>query len=183
YFGITRLVASTAKKDVDKPEVTGSKPAAAAVGDTRNHVATTAEYIASYVPRIEGLPHTAPAYDEMTKPTRVPVPAACISWEKKGCHCFTQDGTKLNTTEAICKEIASHGFFEAFQRDKGSPQGGTGPTPVQRLTQSPVPAGAQPAFAVRSLAPGEAPRGYTGSEPPADLSMYAYAAGQRAQSR
>ncbi|MFE8647287.1 zonular occludens toxin domain-containing protein, partial [Sphingomonas sp. NCPPB 2930] len=26
YFGITRLVASTAKKDVDKPEVTGSKP-------------------------------------------------------------------------------------------------------------------------------------------------------------
>jgi len=42
------------------------------------------DYVSAYAPRVEGLMHTAPAYDGMTSPRRVPVPAACIS-SSSGC--------------------------------------------------------------------------------------------------
>ncbi|MCS4508776.1 zonular occludens toxin domain-containing protein [Xylophilus ampelinus] len=152
---------------------------------------TTAEYVASYQPRIQGLPYTAPAYDELTKPSRVPMPAACISWEKRGCHCFTQDGTKLNTTDAICKEIAAHGFFEAFQRDKGSGDS-QGAATRQRAGQAPPAASLPAAYTTRSLAPQDLPTGspsyashasLTSATPSPDLSMYAFAASTRNPAR
>jgi len=40
---------------------------------------TPADYAAAYTPRIAGLPHTAPVYDEVTKPVVAPYPVACIA--------------------------------------------------------------------------------------------------------
>jgi zona occludens toxin len=77
------------------------------------HVLTRAEYVAQFVPRVEGLAYTAPAYDEVTKPTEAPYPAACISSATR-CQCYTQQGTKLQTTEQLCRDIASGGFFVAW---------------------------------------------------------------------
>lgn len=52
-------------------------------------------YVQMNTPRVEGLAQTAPKYDELTKPTRVPVPAACIQVADK-CRCFSQQGTSLD---------------------------------------------------------------------------------------
>lgn len=77
---------------------------------------TATEYVASYQPRVPGLQYTAPAYDELTKPSRVPVPAACVQI-RGGCDCWTQQGTHLETTQQVCDQVVKRGFFEAFDAD------------------------------------------------------------------
>lgn len=76
-------------------------------------------FIEARTPRVPGLVHTAPAYDELTKPTRVPVPAACV--EMRGeCRCYTQDGTRMPTVPGdMCRQIVRYGYFEEFPRDSG----------------------------------------------------------------
>lgn len=76
---------------------------------------STAEYIADYNPRIPGLMHTAPVYDKLTEPKRVPVPAACVAMPSKGCKCFTQDATPYPIDDALCAAFVKHGAFLAFQ--------------------------------------------------------------------
>jgi zona occludens toxin len=91
-------------------------------GDTRASV-TPRDYVAAYVPRVPSLMHTAPAYDELTKPKRVPVPAACVSMPSKGCKCFTQDGTPYPTDAAMCTAIVKHGIFLAFSPEPEASRG------------------------------------------------------------
>ena len=43
----------------------------------------------AYVPRIEAMPETAPAYDELRKPQDFPRPQ-CMASKKRGCQCFSQ---------------------------------------------------------------------------------------------
>ncbi|NVM90709.1 zona occludens toxin [Variovorax sp. SG517] len=87
---------------------------AGASGAARERPSTPAEYAASYRPRIEGLMHTAPVYDKLTEPKRVPVAAACISMPSKGCKCFTQDATPYPIDQAMCEALVKHGAFYAF---------------------------------------------------------------------
>jgi len=72
---------------------------------------STADMLASFTPRIPGLPQTAPRYDEVTKPTTAPYPAACVSMGSR-CDCYTQQGTKLQTPADLCKQIVAGGFFQ-----------------------------------------------------------------------
>lgn len=77
---------------------------------------TTEEYIAAYAPRIAGLDYTAPVYDQLTQPKRVPVPAACVTGKNR-CQCYTQQGTKLRVNADQCQQIVRDGFFMAFDAD------------------------------------------------------------------
>jgi zona occludens toxin len=77
--------------------------------------------------RVEGLPHTAPKYDEMTKPTTVPVPAMCIRRGQR-CQCYTQQATKMAVPFNQCVDIAYNGYFQEFD-----------PTPNRRQVE-PMPA-------------------------------------------
>lgn len=74
-------------------------------------------YVQMSTPRVEGLAQTAPKYDELTKPTRVPVPAACIQVADK-CRCFSQQGTSLDVKYSMCIEFARNGFFQEFDPDR-----------------------------------------------------------------
>ena len=78
---------------------------------------TAGEYVAAYRPRVAGLLHTAPIYDKLTEPKRVPVPAACVAMASKGCKCFTQDATPYPVSESVCMEFVKHGSFLAFQAE------------------------------------------------------------------
>lgn len=71
---------------------------------------STADYVASFQPRIEGLAYTAPRYDDQTKPVTVPYPAACIKMAKR-CECYTQQATKLPVPESLCLQIVKGGYF------------------------------------------------------------------------
>lgn len=78
-------------------------------------------FVQMSTPRIEGLAQTAPKYDELTKPTRVPVPAACIQVADR-CRCFSQQGTSLDVKYSMCVEFARNGYFQEFdpERDRRS---------------------------------------------------------------
>lgn len=68
------------------------------------------EFVDYSNPRIPGLPHTAPKYDEVTRPVRAPYPAACIVYKGK-CKCYTDKGTFLETGEQMCYEVMEKGFY------------------------------------------------------------------------
>lgn len=90
--------------------------------------------VADYQPRVQGLPHTAPVYDELTKPTRVPLPAACVDI-RGTCKCYTQQGTILAVHKELCLDIVTKGYFVDF--DDG-----------QKRRSEPMPASQQQSSAV-----------------------------------
>ena len=75
---------------------------------------TTEEYITAYQPRLEGLPHTAPIYDEVTKPEEAPMPVACLESKSKGCKCYSQQATPINMPQSMCTQIVKNGYFQSF---------------------------------------------------------------------
>lgn len=81
----------------------------------RDQALSPLEYAAAYQPRVSGLAHTAPVYDEVTKPVQAPYPAACVSM-RSVCRCYTQQGTRLDTGDEICKQIVAGGFFVAWNQ-------------------------------------------------------------------
>lgn len=75
---------------------------------------TTAEYVNQQQPRIEGLAYTAPVYDEVTKPVEAPYPAACATMGTR-CSCYTQQATRLDMPDQLCRSIVERGFFVAWK--------------------------------------------------------------------
>ncbi|MFT4248016.1 MAG: zonular occludens toxin domain-containing protein [Pseudomonas sp.] len=77
---------------------------------------TTAEYIASYRPRLPNIRHTAAVYDKLTEPSRVPVPAACVSMAG-ACKCYTQDATPYTIDAKVCHQLVAGGLWLDFDPD------------------------------------------------------------------
>lgn len=98
-------------------------------------VMTTGDYLSSYVPRIDGLPHTAPRYDELAKPAVMPLPAACVQMGPR-CDCYTTQATKLIVPESLCRQIVKNGYFDDT---KQSPQSVVTSTPPPQPPQTELP--------------------------------------------
>ncbi|MGJ7526541.1 zonular occludens toxin domain-containing protein [Variovorax sp. GB1P17] len=113
YLTFQFLRKSTAPKDA---QAAASSSAAAGSGQAtaQGRIRTAGEYIADYQPRIPSVMHTAPAYDKLTEPKRVPVPAACVQMKSIGCKCYTQDATPYPVDLAMCQQLVAHGTFLAF---------------------------------------------------------------------
>lgn len=92
-------------------------------------------YLAKHVPRVPGLPHTAPVYDEVTKPVRAPYPAACMM-TKTRCGCYTQQGTRLDVSRDLCIQIAQGGFFMAWDENRAGQGGAEEARPVQAVARA-----------------------------------------------
>ena len=117
-------------EDKDKPAAqTISSPAAASSGTssgTASHEPMTVhEFVASHKPRLEGLPQTAPRYDELTRAKIAPYPAICMSMGPR-CECYTQQNTKLQTPQSMCEQIVQNGLFVDWQE------------PVQQRSETPA---------------------------------------------
>lgn len=108
--------------DKDKPAgQTISSPAGASSGNSGSSSSTANgapmtvhEFVASHRPRLDGLPQTAPRYDELTKPRVAPYPAICVSMGSR-CECYTQQNTKLQTPQNLCEQIVQNGLFVDWQ--------------------------------------------------------------------
>lgn len=79
-------------------------------------MADARKFVWESTPRVVGLVHTAPKYDGLTKPVRVPVPSLCIS-TKDRCKCFSQQGTPMDIDATACEGFARDGFFQEFDPD------------------------------------------------------------------
>jgi hypothetical protein len=103
----------------DKEPAAKSAPAVPEAARTRSGKLTTAEWVAEHRPRVEGLAYTAPAYDDVTKPVRAPHPAACLA-SKSRCACYSEQGTRLDVPEALCRQIVERGFYMAWDTNRAS---------------------------------------------------------------
>jgi zona occludens toxin len=153
YLFLGKLSRGEAFGAPGKPQGGDQVAAAAAPGRHQERPKTPQEYLADITPRIDGLQHTAPVYDGLTKPVRVPVPAACIQWAGKGCKCFTQTGTPYPTTEQICTQIVKDGVFLDFE-----------PNPVQVQASQNQPGQVAPGQAAPAAAAPVAPAADTRSD-------------------
>ncbi|MGM9480322.1 hypothetical protein ACS5PN_03920 [Roseateles sp. NT4] len=54
-----------------------------------------------------------PVYDGVTMPQQAPYPAACIASAKR-CQCYSQQSTKLDMSDELCRKLADGGFFVAW---------------------------------------------------------------------
>lgn len=103
------------------PGAPGARPGAASAIPPAPVQAEKRTYdLEAFAPRLEGLPHTAPRYDELTAPVRVPTVAGCVWFEKsKRGHCYTQQGTILKPPESFIRQYVAHGMFEDHERGPG----------------------------------------------------------------
>ena len=67
-------------------------------------------YLAGYMPRLQGMPWTAPVYDDVTQPVDAPYPVACYTGSK-GCRCYDQQNNRLAVTPGFCEDFIEHGMF------------------------------------------------------------------------
>jgi len=127
------------------PVVPGTSPAGGNRGNEA-HVMTAAEYFQGYQARIPGIEHTAPVYDVLTAPKRVPLPAACLESKSMGCKCWTQDATPYPTDLSICRQVVAGGMFLAF----AEPAPVAAPAPVRHEGAAPATPAQPVTVAVRS---------------------------------
>jgi len=110
-----------------------------APGVAQDKPKTVAEYVASRTPRIADDPASAPIYDDLTKPQTYPR-LSCVSSKDQellqraahrmqvrnlggkllGCQCYTQQGSKYQTSFAYCLNVVKNGYFDHARPDPGS---------------------------------------------------------------
>ena len=159
WFGISQLNLP----DQDEPELLDLDVSSDALADllpgTGNglgQVVSGNPWIA-YIPRIEGLPHTAPIYDELTKPVAYPR-YQCMyrSSRRQDCRCYTQQATRLDIPIATCLEIVDRGLFDPALPDLDSRESQRG-TEADRHRRAPARVPSAPAIPNRVIinhAPG-----------------------------
>ena len=95
-------------------------------------------YIETQRPRMIGLPHTAALYDGLTQPKQAPEPVGCYATASK-CACVTQQGTKYDTTDDICRQLLKNPMFIPWRDNKQ-----TGPVQLASASNLPTPATSSP---------------------------------------
>jgi len=108
----------------DVVPVSAVMPASApALKPYQDPLADIQEYAFNQTPRVSGLPETAPKYDPLTAPVRVPVPAMCVQVHREGridCRCYTQQATRIQDMEVnICLDIVYNRPFRDFDPEPG----------------------------------------------------------------
>jgi zona occludens toxin len=120
YFAYTKLMRNVTK-GVDQSKVAAqTQPGGEVVaprGRERQKL-TMEEYLEERTARLPSFPHTAPVFDEVTRPTEAPYPAACVQMGKT-CKCYTQQATLLQVSGAVCLQIVAQGFFMDWKSAKG----------------------------------------------------------------
>ncbi|MBV7453388.1 zonular occludens toxin domain-containing protein [Acidovorax sp. sif1233] len=114
WFASSKLLAKTEAK-VQAKTASEAQAQANAMPQQVAAKLTPDQYIKERSPRLKDFPHTAPAYDEVTKPTVAPYPAACITMGKT-CKCYSQQATLLQVSGPVCLQIVAQGFFVDWQQ-------------------------------------------------------------------
>lgn len=123
YGSKAAAVADPAPSSPAAPVVSPAGGSAAPVNLTP-HSGSRAFSSADLVPRVRGMPWTAPVYDHLTEPTDFPRIAACIS-SVRGCHCYTQQATPVDVDAVMCRRIVREGVFDPWLSSRSAGAGAT----------------------------------------------------------
>lgn len=92
------------------PVAAGGLPAGSAV--SVSDALRRSDYAAWMRPRVEGIPWTAPAFDQL-QVTAVPR-LACMAVEDGRCNCVTEQGTRYEVPLPTCRAIVRDGLYNPF---------------------------------------------------------------------
>lgn len=138
-------------------------------------VADAQQYMFNQTPRVENLPETAPRYDGLTVPTRVPVPAMCVQiGDVQGekpvrCQCYTQQATKMDIEFNMCISIARNGRFIDFDPEPMRRDQDRAERSAAILSKEPNLPPSSSYQAGRVIAFSDVPSGMQGARPPSNL--------------
>lgn len=123
YFGGRSMYDRTVKTAAPAAEAKPSpaRPDVVAQMSAQGLKIGVGEYLDLRKPRLADFPHTAPAYDEVTKPSVAPYPAACVQM-KGECKCYTQQATIMQVSYSACVQIVTRGFFVDWRQDSPKAQ-------------------------------------------------------------
>jgi zona occludens toxin len=146
----------------------GVAPGASHPGGAGGRKLSVAEWFEDFQPRISSLAFTAPRYDEVMRPVRVPFPAACVKSGSR-CSCYTDQATKIQVAAEICLEIVANGYFQDFDQGKPVQSSELRREPVQVVQgraglQEPVVE--RPRQNLDPILPTATPTSWVGSPPP-----------------
>jgi zona occludens toxin len=121
YFAYSKVMGNVTKGVKPATEAGADKPTQAAPVSPASIKLSVEDWLQLRKPRLTDFPHTAPAYDEVTKPAIAPYPAACV---QKGmdCLCYTQQATLMQVSGAVCLQIVKHGFFVDWKQESDKAQ-------------------------------------------------------------
>jgi zona occludens toxin len=121
YFGISNLNLpdGVALESAAPLGESGSPvPSGAAPGGTFSRQVEAQRLLDRHRPRVAGLPHTAPIYDELTTPVTYPKYNCMMPHDAPNeCRCYSQQATLLDTTIAVCLSIIERGLFDPARPD------------------------------------------------------------------
>lgn len=120
YWGISRL-SSTSQDDNSTPAAQGV--AAAVIGAGAPTAATgkypsapvmsDVEYMAVREPRIKDIPMSAPLYDGFEVQD---YPRLFCYIGRKGCTCVTQQSTRVEISNGMCRHYVENGYFDPYKQ-------------------------------------------------------------------
>ena len=98
----------------DSPPVESSSPGSFVPAAIRQTDQTPLDWYEARSARIEGFPHTAPVYDELTQPATFPRPNCILLIDRnpQKCVCHSQQATRMDVPHDLCVSIVKHGWFD-----------------------------------------------------------------------
>ena len=99
-------------------QVSDGKPAPKSSGGSTNAPLTQEEWIKQRIPRVAGMPWSAPLYDQQTVQS---VPDLyCISYKRdddsESCTCVTEQGTHADVPGKLCLKIVEDGVYNPYRK-------------------------------------------------------------------
>lgn len=83
-------------------------------------IESKSDYFKNHTPRIDGLPFTAPVFDEIREVNSYPWPTCIASFEKNTCLCHSQQSTRMDIPLEICFQIVSNGMFDYSKEERNT---------------------------------------------------------------
>lgn len=76
-------------------------------------IKTANTFLGDRQPRVQGVPDSAPAYDDLTTVKAFPKVSACMATQSK-CSCYTQQGTIIEMDDYRCRFYVNRGWFDPY---------------------------------------------------------------------
>lgn len=128
YLGFSALYADQSSES-EASTVESLNPLAAKLINPSELPESTEQYIKRRTPRLAGLKHTAPIYDQLTRPKSFPKPQNCVLWNEgsknEECICYSQRITRMNVPDYLCRSTVANGYFDETMSDKNYRRGST----------------------------------------------------------
>ncbi|MGN6234952.1 zonular occludens toxin domain-containing protein [Dyella sp.] len=168
WYGIHKL-RSVGHVDGAKSAPAAEQPKTAAALKSTGHDGDAApltrdQWIAQQMPRVPGVPWSAPIFDNQNVQAQPDLYCASMhndETDRDTCHCVTEQGTHADVPGALCLSIVKNGIYNPYRKPREDRQG------PQPASAPPDPAQSSPAVAQGASLPwpsGVASQTYT---PPA----------------